>query len=547
MKKILLALAALAMMSVSLTSCSKDEGAPAQFTASIEQSSAKIQLDGSIIKWKNSDIVTVFDEEGFARYSATPREDNATFATLNYMDGNLTDGPYYAIYPSVCAHNAGSFLVQSRQVSSDGSLEVFPMYAVSNNTNFEFKNLCGLLKITLNQSDVMVSSIKVTADQPIAGIFDIDMTSGVPVATFNSNLSDDTEDGITLQCETPQSIEGGHDFYIYLPAGTYTNMAIKVVTDNGLMCIKQSQNAVVVERSKYTPASVSQMTFVPNVAEGSLTGLFTINANGDQVRFSKGNLQYNVTNGLWRFAEHQYDFVGPFNNTTYYSWQIQNQYVGWIDLFNWGTSGYNNIMPHPLQITPREYYAENQNIANTNYDWGVYNPISNGGNQAGMWRTLTKEEWRYIRNTRPNANQKVASGRIDFGSNHYFNGLILLPDDWTLPEGLTFNRGFTNDQRNYARNTYTVDEWQLMEDAGAVFLSAAGFTINNGTSNDGVYYYLTDYTWYLAWAGNYWLSSQSGSLDAYMIDFHADMADDKYERRYWPASVRLVRDANLDQ
>ena len=36
--------------------------------------------------------------------------------------------------------------------------------------------------------------------------------------------------------------------------------------------------------------------------EGALPGLFSV-AEGRQVRFSKGNLQYQASTGIWRFAE----------------------------------------------------------------------------------------------------------------------------------------------------------------------------------------------------------------------------------------------------
>ena len=58
--------------------------------------------------------------------------------------------------------------------------------------------------------------------------------------------------------------------------------------------------------------------------EGALSGRFTINANGDQIVFSQGNLQYKDGTG-WRFAEHQWDFVGAWNTSD------------WVDLFGWGT------------------------------------------------------------------------------------------------------------------------------------------------------------------------------------------------------------------
>ena len=47
-----------------------------------------------------------------------------------------------------------------------------------------------------------------------------------------------------------------------------------------------------------------------NVPEGAINGLFTINENGDQVYFSQGNLQYQASTNTWRFAEHQWDYVG---------------------------------------------------------------------------------------------------------------------------------------------------------------------------------------------------------------------------------------------
>lgn len=51
-----------------------------------------------------------------------------------------------------------------------------------------------------------------------------------------------------------------------------------------------------------------------------------MNSNGNVVRFSPGNLQYKNGEG-WRFAEHQYDYIG--------AWDISN----WVDLFGWGTWG----------------------------------------------------------------------------------------------------------------------------------------------------------------------------------------------------------------
>lgn len=70
--------------------------------------------------------------------------------------------------------------------------------------------------------------------------------------------------------------------------------------------------------------------------EGGINALFTIIEDGDKVYFSQGNLQYQASTNTWRFAEHQWDYVGEGNNN------ISPNYNGWIDLFGWGTSGYNH-------------------------------------------------------------------------------------------------------------------------------------------------------------------------------------------------------------
>lgn len=72
-------------------------------------------------------------------------------------------------------------------------------------------------------------------------------------------------------------------------------------------------------------------------------------------------------------------------------------------------------------------------------DWG-YNAISNGGNVENFgWRTLTKDEWNYLLFERPNYGILFGQGQVN-GT----NGLILLPDDWMFPSGISFKPEFRN-------------------------------------------------------------------------------------------------------
>ena len=105
---------------------------------------------------------------------------------------------------------------------------------------------------------------------------------------------------------------------------------------------------------------------------GAINGKFTINANGGKVYFSQGNLQYQASTNTWRFAENQWDYVGTQNppygfqaggtvsgSDNYY---ISQTYRGWIDLFCWGTSGYNHGANayQPWSTSYSDHYAYGQ-------------------------------------------------------------------------------------------------------------------------------------------------------------------------------------------
>ena len=209
---------------------------------------------------------------------------------------------------------------------------------------------------------------------------------------------------------------------------------------------------------------------------------------------------------------------------------ISSSYSGWIDLFGWGTSGYNGKNPY-MTISSYSYYADGSNdIAGTNYDWGVYNKISNGGNQAGMWRTLTYSEWNYLITNRTDARYLRGTATVNG-----MNGLILLPDNWTLPTGVTFTYGEDGWQ-----NTYSASEWSKMEANGAVFLPAAGDRYGTDVyrvGSDGYYWSSSAYVYYGSDAGYlHFGGDYVGTSHSYGV------STDDYGR-CGGQSVRLVQDA----
>lgn len=314
----------------------------------------------------------------------------------------------------------------------------------------------------------------------------------------------------------------------------------------------------------------------PSTANG--IGVFSV-AEGKTVSFAPGNLQFNAVQGshlradgtkakgTWRFAENQWDYVGYDNK------KIAENYDGWIDLFGWGTSGYDNTANDPMAIfyqpwsineksltnIPKDstlncdsyeitgecewvytYFTsseENKNkygygpsigmadesLVGTSayYDWGVYNAISNGGNQAGSWRSLTKAEWEYLLDTRKNAQFLRSQATVN-----NVKGYVLLPDNFKKPSDITWSHQ-TND---WTTNNYSAEQWSALEALGAVFLPASGR--RDGSSVDGVQLY-----------GYYWSATEILSYaQAYPLYFYSGKAYMDSRSRCNGYSLRLVKD-----
>ena len=280
------------------------------------------------------------------------------------------------------------------------------------------------------------------------------------------------------------------------------------------------------------------------VPANAIAGKFSVAAD-KQVYFSKGNLQYTQSTRTWVFAEHQTDIIGEANLIIAAA-ESENTLADKIDLFGWSTN--NPMTPFGVSIsTVRDYYRGDF------VDWGT-NIIS--GDAANTWRTLAANEWEYLFLTRTNADKLFALAIVD-GT----NGLILLPDGWTTPDGVTFtpstDKGMvlwmesnghklygdsTTKTNHYTDNVYTAAEWQKMETTGAVFLPVAGH--RQGTSPNRLE------------AGEYWSATPvtttgdfAGEMAGYCEFAHYEDWGAVLDPNYtgwsfcsWGRSVRLVKD-----
>jgi hypothetical protein len=275
--------------------------------------------------------------------------------------------------------------------------------------------------------------------------------------------------------------------------------------------------------------------------EGAINGLFSVSPT-QKVYFSQGNLQYQASTNTWRFAEHQWDYVGDETLGTVYvdgikcdNTLISPTYDGWIDLFGWGTSGWNSgaLCYQPWSVSCRcyDYYPGGNNNNNlfgeyANADWGVFNAIINGGNQSKCWRTLRQEEFDYVFNVRNTLSGIRYVKAIVDG----INGVVLLPDSWNNSYFL-LNNPNQNDS-DFSVNILSILQWNTIEQYGAVFLPAAG--VRDGT-----------YLIHVNINGDYWAASSIDYRFSWGVEFYNSCCwVDNNNLLYNGRSVRLVHDAN---
>jgi len=302
-----------------------------------------------------------------------------------------------------------------------------------------------------------------------------------------------------------------------------TNYSFTNWTENGNVVSTNANYTFTVNNNR---TLVAHFAYSPQAPTGAINGLFSVSPT-QQVYFSQGNLQYRASTNTWQFATNQYDYIGSNNSN------ISQNYGGWIDLFGWGTSGWNcgNTYYRPWDSDNSCDYCygplDNYNLTGpyAHSDWGMHNAISNGGDVVGQWRTLTLEEWVYIFNTRSTSSGiRYAKAQVN-----NVNGMILLPDNWSSSYYTLYSTNQVD--AGYSSNVISSSVWtNSLQSHGAVFLPGAGL-------RDGVL--ISSLGW-----GNYWSASHFGSYGGFSILFNGfDFQPEYFHDRYYGLSVRLVYSA----
>lgn len=444
--------------------------------------------------WETGDLVYINNAETSNTVSVSGESSIITDVTA--------ESPYYALHTNykVSGYNNGTFSfvipvndVYSEDASGHQRINA-PMYSYSSTDHLQFHNAFGLMQFNLSYVDAnypILEYIEVQSTVNISGNASINVQSGA-LQMESSNVFN-IRRLIVNQTLTNTS----KSFYLPIPPCTNGQFTIRLGfrATNGDKVIYERKSTVgntMTRNFIATPVQTSNFQSAATVFYGLLSGQFDVSASS-KVRFAQGNLRYTTTGthsvngggsdtGAFALSNHQYDFIGSDNANI-----SSPTYTGWIDLFGWGTSGWNSgatcYVPRSTSNDGSEYCPglDSTNTKNhkncltgdyANADWGVYNAISNAGSTPNYLRCFTYAEYNYLKTH----NSGIATGSIEVGGN-VINGMIILPKVWSLPQGCSFTGGIAN---NFNTNSYTEAQWQLMEAAGAVFLPAAGH--RNGTS-----------------------------------------------------------------
>ena len=196
-------------------------------------------------------------------------------------------------------------------------------------------------------------------------------------------------------------------------------------------------------------------------------------------------------------------------------------------LFGWGTG--NNPTLNSLN---------NDEYPTTFDDWGNYQIWSSDGNDiyaAGSWRTLTKDEWGYLLNTRSASPiGGITSARYAKAKVCGIYGLIIFPDVFELPTGISVIGVNASSYAGWDGNDYDATEWAALKEAGAIFLPAAGYMSD---SQDDRRTYTGDNS-----EGDYWYTTLNSNSQGEYRRINRPYLSDRAEPRKRGCSVRLVQD-----
>ena len=453
---------------------------------------------------------------------------NAEYRRCEIGDVAAADN-YYAFYPVELLVNSNMDLssgfniqdnpvrvtvptVQQWEVDNDGNQIIKnPMMSdeteeIGGITHLLFKNVCALWKISVSTTKSF-DAIKISVPGCVmSGTGDI-VTSGSGGHFPKLVVDSDTSHSVTMKFNSVHDgTAWGDGFYFVVPELT--------VPADSSITVEFFKGSNPVKKFKLKNPTGSPMLFEANkihtLANFTFNvGLFSVSPT-QKVVFAPGNLQWSYSalgsthststtadnsynRGTWRFAEHQYDFIGADNlyaqgvngvyKGSYSSSDTATPYTGWIDLFTWGGSGYKHSRPFYNYQSYLIDFEDESKLGD--FDWGAYNTIYNPQTKVNdpfgtTWRTLSADEWEYLFKSRGFADKWCRYSIVYFSvsPNKMVYGVLIYPDSTTFEMVQSFipslSDGDTIAVNHSSGLEITKNQYEQLEAFGCAFIPNAG-------------------------------------------------------------------------
>jgi len=524
--------------------------------------------------------VAISDEDGYASWTAGDQVAYCVTSGSGYLyrtaEVNVDDAVIpmslgegemranYVIYPASAAPaspSASDF--QTPTVVYPASYDIAgkaadyapcPMVAVNGTNGLEFYHVGALVRLEVSGIPANTTSLDVVfvGAAYVSGNFAV-----ANAGSENASCSHVSGGGNTVTFTNGGSAFSTTDPVILnvpVPAGTQENLrSVMVRCMNGTAVNDRME--ISVSWRKF-PRRWGRVAAISAADRGHV---FSVEAN-KKVVFAPGNLQavissaaptntYNYTASSWKFAEEQWSYIGNApGNTSFAAGST-------VDLFGWvGASvgsAYNSYGLCTINNN-NTTYSGNSTSDKLKTDWGaIPEVVSKLG--AG-WFTLSSSQWVYLFSTRSNttvngvANARFARAIINLpaasanSGTSAVPGMILFPDEFVLPNGID-NEVIWGSSLNSTDDVsgnggwkclakVSTTGWEMLEEAGCVFLPAAGDSIGMAVSN-------------AASIGYYWSSTPASNNVAHALRMHfytLGVQSQANGNRHDRHSVRLARE-----
>lgn len=207
--------------------------------------------DKQTLVWKAGDEISIYDGTQTAIYST--EDGNAQSAEFFCKSGQVNEksNHFTAFYPSYLTMD--NMKLPAVQDYVKDNVSNFPMYAYSTNKTFNFKNLCGIIRIRLKTTtDAGLNISKITLSSASGGM------SGEFTLNENAAVVKDQTSDVMLQCGNGVQLNDATftDFNIVVPKGEYEPLFITIVETSGTTVTYKSKAPVAVSRSSITRVSL---------------------------------------------------------------------------------------------------------------------------------------------------------------------------------------------------------------------------------------------------------------------------------------------------